>query len=35
MALNFTMGDVLVISDERMDAIETGAAMPEMDYKGP
>jgi hypothetical protein len=34
MAHNFTMADVLVISDERVDNIETGPPMPALDYSG-
>ena len=35
MANNFTMADVIVISDHQINSIKTGNSMPPLDYTGP
>ena len=35
LALNFTMADVVVISDSRIEKIPRGDSMPPLDYTGP
>mmetsp|Transcript_58362 Transcript_58362/g.114773 ORF Transcript_58362/g.114773 Transcript_58362/m.114773 type:complete len:396 (-) Transcript_58362:190-1377(-) len=34
MALNFTMADVLVVSDQRVNSMKLGSLMPPLDYTG-
>jgi hypothetical protein len=35
MALNFTMADVIVVTDHQVGSIKMGASMPPLDYTGP
>jgi len=35
MALNFTMADVIVVTDQQVNAIKAGTSMPPLDYTGP